>query len=185
LGDWGAADGLPHPVALELAGQLFASGPARDPADLSQDYQVFLNWRRESDRLQASFDAGEPPQPLPPRPEVGYGDEGWVANLPAAVELAAPTVPSFDPGSCSPRAPCSDLEHIARGVVRSGKSGPDPALVRSRWGGVAYVRARHEIIRRAAASGYSGVEIAAFLRVSPGAVYAVLAAERRKLLPRS
>lgn len=183
LRDSSAADGDSHPVSLELPAQLFASGPARDSGELSLDYQAFLNWRREIDRLQASADAGEPLHPLPARPQVGYGDEEWVVYLPNGGEWASPSMDTACSAPASSRGRRSDLEHIARGVVRDGKSGPDPTLVRSRWGGVAHVRARHEIIRRAAASGYSGVDIAAFLRISPGAVYAVLAAERRKLLP--
>lgn len=186
-----AVDGLPHPVGLELAAQLFASSPCRDDAGLARDYLTFLNWRRECDRLQLARIEDLPLRTLPQRPVVGYGDESWVIELVSGEEAGIPAWevgrPDVGQARSTPLVPRSrvDLEHIARGVICSGQNGLELDLVRSRWGGKSYVRARHEIIRRAAAVGYSGTEIAAFLRITAGAVYAVLAAERQKLLSRS
>lgn len=185
LGDSPAADDRLHPVALELAMQLFASGPGRDSAGLSRDYLAFQNWRREYDLYQASSDIAELIAAPPPRPETGHGDEGWVVNLPPGGGRWCAPAPADVPANPGFRDPRPDLEHIARGVARVGRGGPDLEMIRSRWGGAAYVRARHEIIRRAAAYGYRGVDIAAFLRISPNTVSGVLAAQRRKLLSSS
>jgi hypothetical protein len=74
---------------------------------------------------------------------------------------------------------------MLRATLVDGEPGLDPGLVRSRWGGPAYVRARHAVIRRASTAGYSGVQIAAYLRVSPRTVSAILASDRKRLLKRS
>lgn len=183
LGDSAAADGCPHPVALELATQLFASSPARDGAGLSRDYLAFMSWRRECDHLQSDPDLPEVGATMPPRPETGRGDESWVVHLPPGGRDSQGPIDHM--GSGDFRLPRPDLERIARGVVGPGRGGPDLDMVRSRWGGVTYVRLRHEIIRRAAAYGYRGVEIAKYLRISPNTVSAVLAARRRELLSSS
>jgi DNA-binding NarL/FixJ family response regulator len=84
--------------------------------------------------------------------------------------------------SSAKKVPRPDLERIARAVTRAMGGKLDAELVRSRWGGPAYVGARHKIILRATAAGYRAVEIAAYLRISSKTVSTVLATERRRLL---
>lgn len=182
LGNPCAVDGRPHPVALSLASQIFASAPGQSPKELAGDYLAFLRWRREQDVAQARIAAGDYLAPVAPRPVVGRGDESWVVHLSPKGEHCQSTAVVADSDGFSAQTPRSDLETIARGVVGRGRGKLDLDLVRSRWGGAPFVRARYEIIRRAAAVGYRGVEIAAYLRISPKTVSAVLTAERQKLL---
>lgn len=164
-----------HPISLARAAQLFASDLAQTPAELSRNYLAFLAWRQACDRAQE--EGGQPAGPVatPPRPVVGCGDESWVVQL----------TPRGDPVSDPPAPtktlpPRPDLRAIAIAAQKTIAAGLDPEIVRSRWGGATYVRARHEIILRAAAVGYRGVEIAAFLRITPSAVYDVISAARRR-----
>lgn len=184
LGDSLAADGRPHPVTLALAQQLFATALGRDSEGLVADYQLFLRWRRERDLAQAALSAGEDPPPTIPRPNVGHGDEDWVIHLsPGGRDCLEPAA-AIDPdgsGGIEMRSR-TELETIAHAVTATKGVRPDLDLVRSRWGGPPFVRARHEIIRRASAAGYRGVEIASYLRISPKTVSAVLMCERRKFL---
>jgi hypothetical protein len=182
LGNPLAIDRRPHPVTLALAAQLFATATDRDSAGLAEDYQAFLRWRRAQDLARAGFAPGEFPKFIPPRPAAGYGNEDWAIYLSPRGERYRDPGATIDPESSGRQAPRPDLEAIACAV--SGRKGerPDLDLVRSRWGGTHFVRARHEIIRRAAAAGYRGVEIAAYLRISPKTVSAILMSERQKLL---
>jgi REP element-mobilizing transposase RayT len=182
LGNPLAIDGRPHPVTLALAAQLFATAPDRDSTDLAKDYRAFLRWRHEQDLARAGFAAGEVPKHVMPRPTVGYGNEDWVAYLSPRGERYRDHEGTIDSESIGGQAPRPDLETIARAVTGKKGERPDLDLVRSRWGGTPFVRARHEIIRRAAAAGYRGVDIAAYLRISPKTVSATLMSERRKLL---
>ncbi|HEX7049671.1 MAG TPA: transposase [Longimicrobiales bacterium] len=190
MGDELAADGRPHPVSLACASQLFATGPARTRDELSRDYLAFLRWREAHDRLQAGGAEAELRTPAPPRPLVGYRDADLASDWVFAPSAGRDGTGEVDPASAwtpistgakALQALRSDLGAIARAVLQAAEPGLDPALVRSRWGGPAYVRARHRIIRRAAAAGYRGVQIAAYLRISTTAVYDVLAAERKRL----
>lgn len=182
LGNSLAADGRPHPVTLELAAQLFATAPERDAERLVGDYQVFLHWRRERDLALAALVAGQVPSPTLPRPNAGYGDEDWVVHFPPGGENYREPYATADPEDLGGRASRPDLETIARALITKREGRLDLDLIRSRWGGTPFVRARQQIIRRAAAAGYRGVEIAAYLRISPKTVSAILMAERRKLL---
>lgn len=177
-----AADGRPHPVSLERPLQLFARGPERSLTDLRRDYLEVHRWREECDQLLANAEEGDEVTVLPPRPDTTYGDANWIGYLaPRPANGNASAAPSrMGPAKSTCERP--DLEAIARAVLNDFGAGLDAKLVRSRWGGPAYVQARHCIIRNAAAAGYSGAEVAAYLRISTSAVSAVLTAYRKRLL---
>ncbi len=183
VGTGRAADGGPQPVLLARAAQVFASAPDRTPGELALDYLSFLAWRQACDQQNAGDVVnGGPAAPEPPRPAVQHGDGAWAYYL-------SPPEPAWGDGTEQPvppgpqrRAIRPELAAIAGPVLRAAGPGLDPALVRSRWGGPAYVRARRAIIERASAAGYRGTEIAAYLRISATAVSAVLTAERKRLL---
>lgn len=185
-GDWvggpTAAPGAVHPTTLDRALQLFASGPVRTHEQLVADYQAFVSWRRAYDLWRAEIDSGKEAMCSPPPPPVGQGDRHWQLHLTAG----RPGFPGSDvsgesvPGDVGPSRP--DLSTIARGVIDAVGPGLDPAIVRSRWGGPSYVRARHTIIRRASALAFRNVEIAAFLRISANAVSDVITSERKRLI---
>jgi|SRR5690606_15615356 len=196
IGGENAADGRTHPVSLERAAQLFASGPARTPSELAEDYLAFLQWRQAIDEAEGNDEVSDT---LPPRPLLEYTDPKWAVHVtPLGADSAGDTLgdggapyDSTKPGpldamgrSYARNTPAShpDLSAIAQAVIRATAPGLDPAWVRSRWGGPDYVRARHDIIRRAAAAGYRRAQIASYLRISTKTVSAVLAAERRRLL---
>ncbi|MFW6089171.1 MAG: transposase, partial [Gemmatimonadota bacterium] len=184
IGDGPAADGRMHPVEVEYVSQIFASGPGRTTKELRRDYLAFERWRRAQDRREAGRDAAEAPKPSISEPWVAHGDVYWASHL------TPHCAPSDGPGSDSARvmstssvpATRPDLSTIARAVVSEVEPELNLALVRSRWGGPPYVRARHRIIRRSAAAGYRGVEIARYLRLSTSAVSDVLVAHRKRLL---
>ncbi|MFW6202115.1 MAG: transposase [Gemmatimonadota bacterium] len=187
VGERVAADGRIHPIELERASPIFACGPGRTTSELRHEYLAFERWRREQDRLQADRDETERPLPSTSDPWVAYGDAYWASHLAplrGGSGRPMPTSASQGPTSGVP-ATRPDLSTIARGVVGEDGSGLNLALVRSRWGGPPYVRARHRIIRRAAAAGYRGVEIARYLRISTTAVSDVLVAHRKRLLLQS
>lgn len=175
-----AADGGPHPISLTHAAQAFATAPNRTPQELASDYLAYLDWRNHCDSLRADDESAECPSM--PQPPIASGDAYW------AQCLASPYVTSstrfLDPGTSDPiaRPVRPDLAAIASVVLRASEPTLLPDLVRSRWGGPAYVRARRAIIEKAAAAGYRGTEIAAYLRISPPAVSAVLTAQRKRFL---
>jgi putative transposase len=182
VGDDVAADGRPQPVTITAAAQAFATAPDRTPAELAGDYLTYLEWRQECDRIREE-NAGtvEKPVPEPPGPPVECGDANWAYYLaPPGTVTVEGVSPLIDPRAARARRP--ELARIAATVIRASEHDLVPDLVRSRWGGSAYVQARRSIILQAAAAGYRGTEIAAFLRISPSAVSSVLTAERKRLL---
>jgi REP element-mobilizing transposase RayT len=184
LGEERAVDGGPHPVMLGHAPLVFATGAFRTAGELVCDYLAFLEWRERSDQLRrcGGSSVGIAPQEEPLRPLVEHGDLNW-AQLLATPEVsrAAEAFPDLIDVS-GVRASRPELSAIARAVLREEGARLRPEWVRSRWGGPAYVKARHAIIRRAAAAGYRAREIAAYLRVSPTTVSNILTAERKRLL---
>jgi REP element-mobilizing transposase RayT len=184
LGDVGACDGRKDPAAVQIGLQLFATGSERTRAELISDYRAYLAWRLDSDRYNANVENGTASS-LPPQPNyLGHGDTHWMLHMTPRPSVARiPCLgPALPPSGVGGRA---DLSEIMRATLVDVEPGLDPGLVRSRWGGPAYVRARHALIRRASAAGYSGVQIAAYLRVSPRTVSAILASDRKRLLKRS
>jgi hypothetical protein len=148
-----------------------------------EDYLAFLKWRVDLDAHCARADAGEvlPGGSLPEPPAVGHGDANWM-------HLMTPRPPSSGSEHRMPRLPSAggpvrvDLSEIARIVMSDAGPGFELAIMRSRWGGPAYVRARHAFIRSAAAAGYRGVQIATYLHITTTAVSRALALDRKRLL---
>jgi hypothetical protein len=185
IGNATACDGAAEPVALDRALHLFASRPDRCRDDLIADYLAFMNWRIRFDQCAAAAagQVAQPPLVLPPRPPVEHGDLAWLRGMtprplytPKPAEEVAPQLTGARPRL--------DLADIARAVVAESGTGIDLSTVRSRWGGPTHRRVRDAIILRAAAAGYSGVQIAAYLHISPSAVSRSLVRDRRKLLGR-
>lgn len=182
---WGhdgpAADGRADPVTLARGLPLFATAAPRSSAELRQDYMAFIAWREALDRERAADGAaGDGAVRCGAAPDVDHGDANWVHHF--SIARAWPDEPADGPKLHEGTLKPPDLADIARLVVADCALTLDPALVRSRWGGPAYVEARHSIIRRAAAAGFKGVQIAAYLKVSARAVSAVLSADRRRRL---
>jgi REP element-mobilizing transposase RayT len=177
-----AADGGPDPVILERGLPLFAAAPGRSELQLKADYLAFLAWRIEADRCVA--ETGRPEHELvvrPLRPRVEHGDLNWLHALTPRPPTSTPRRDELAPnfGDATGRL---DLADLARGVVGEIRQGLDLALVRSRWGGPAYQRARDAIILRASGVGYTGVQMAAYLNISPSAVSRSLSRDRRRRL---
>lgn len=166
--------GSPDALALDLAAPLFGTTLGRSAAGLHEDYRAFEEWRRGRDRLRKAGGATDPGSwPGPPRTE--HGDRYWFDVLsPAAAARQGRRAQRS--AAIGPRR--GDLSAIARAAVAEIEPRLSAAVVRSPLGGVLYVRARHTIIRRAAAAGYRGAQIAAYLRISPSAVSKVLARRR-------
>ncbi len=182
LGDDIAADGGPQPVTLTRAARAFATAPGRTTAELVRDYTAYVEWRQECDRLRASDGASDGAASFePPGPPVEHGDANWAHYLAPPASVGGDGFFSLDGGG-SVRARRPELAAIAAAVIRASSPGLAPGLVRSRWGGPAYVRARREIILQATAAGYKGTEIAAYLRISTTSVSSTLTAERKRLL---
>jgi hypothetical protein len=162
--------------------QLFATGPRRTTAELRADYVAFMEWRCAFDHWLLLEAEGKAPGCSPPSPPVGQGDAHWKLYL-----CARP--PGFDAhgvsgepvtGDVDPLRP--DLSAIAGQVLEESEPGLDARVLRSRWGGPVYVRARHLVIRRASALGYRNAQIAAYLRLSATAVSDVVTADRKRRL---
>lgn len=173
-----AADGGPYPVCVEPAMLIFATDPERSPAGLRDDYRSFEAWRRASDRILGDGRQSDAATAvLPKRPLHAAGDANWV-------RLLSPHQSGVGSPRLAQRAPLDrpDLSLIARGVLAECEGTLLEGQVRSRWGGRAYSDARHKIALRAAAAGYSGREIAAYLRITPGTVSVILTRRRRELL---
>jgi REP element-mobilizing transposase RayT len=180
-----ACDGLPDPVTVDRGLPLFASAADRSTEQLSADYLAFVAWRIEADRCVAA--SGRPGHELvvePARPALEHGDLNWLH-----VMTPRPLKPERRVEDLAPRLGGAtgriDLADIARTAVAAGGMALDMAVVRSRWGGPPYQRARAAIILRAAAAGYSGVQLAAYLHISPSAVSRSLSRDRRSRVARA
>jgi REP element-mobilizing transposase RayT len=175
-----AADGSADPVSLDRGLALFATGRDRTTAELRQDYIAFVAWRVEIDRLSDDDHGVADPTACPTAPAVDQGDANWVDHFSSAPALHSPG-PEPGPRAAAVGKPL-DLADIARLVVAEADERLDLDLVRSRFRRPPYVTVRNSIIRRCAAVGYKGVQIAAYLRISPRTVSAVLCADRRRRL---
>lgn len=171
--DTPAADGRPHPTSLVGALPVFASDGQRTRSELCADYQRFESWRMDRDR-RGDPDRSPPTAPMSPRPAVGAGNRNWVHLL---ARRGRPSAPA-DPGIR--KRP--ELKDIARLVIRESDGRLMELQVRSRWGGRDYVSARRAIILRATAFGYTGAEIANYLRISTSAVSSTLTRARKRHL---
>lgn len=176
-----AADGGPQPVKLTRAATTFATAADRTADELARDYAAYVEWRQECDRIRASDDTAEHAASLePPTPAVEHGDANWAYYLAPPGGVIDGLHAAQDQRGTRMRRP--ELATIAAAVIRASGADLVPGLVRSRWGGPAYVRARRAIILQATAAGYRGTEIAAYLRISTTAVSSALTAERKRLL---
>ncbi|HEX7120067.1 MAG TPA: transposase [Longimicrobiales bacterium] len=186
LGDDAAVDGRPSPVALARAATVFASAPVRTPGELCRDYLAFLEWRQACDDVLAG-DAGAEcaPSPEPAGPPVECGDANWAQFLAPPADGWGGDGRGSEAGGSRARVARPELATIAAAALKEVAPGLPSSMVRSRWGGPAYVRARRTIIVRAAAAGYRVREIAAYLRISTTAVSGVLTSERKRLLASS
>jgi REP element-mobilizing transposase RayT len=181
-GNGRACDGARDPAAPDLVLPLFAAGAGQCAADLMSDYRSFLEWRIRLDTfLKEAATTGSTTNPRPERPAIDAGDLNWVHAM--TPRPRRHTTPSDD---IAPRLDGTtgraELADIVREVIAESGGGLDLAVVRSRWGGPPYWRARDAAILRAAALGYAGVQIAAYLRISPSAVSRALSRNRRRLL---
>ena len=182
LGNDVAVDGGRQPVSLSRAAKAFATTADRTTSELARDYAAYVEWRQECDRIRASHDPAEGAASLePPAPPLEHGDANWAYYLAPPAGVAIEGVAALQDGRGT-RAGRPELATIAATVIRASGADLVPALVRSRWGGPAYVRARRAIILQATAAGYRGTEIAAYLRISSTAVSSALTAERKRLL---
>lgn len=183
-----AVDGAKHPVRTDLAMLMFATGGDRTSNALQSDYLAFESWRRAADRvLGEKRGAGVGPTMLdvPAAPPSSSGNANWVRFL-SPHRSRRPGLSDGQAGDSgrnrSVELDRPDLASIARGVLAESAGRLLEAQVRSRWGGKAYVAARRRIALRAAAAGYTGREIATYLRLSPGTVSVILNQRRRELL---
>ena len=179
-----ASDGRADPAVVDLGLPLYASDARRGRADLVADYVSFLDWRAEIDQRNGDVGIdGRTAAACRRQPNLLHGDATWMQTMTprspwASAERPGPELP---PNGASTRA---DLSEIAALALSETGSGLDPAVLRSRWGGPTYVRARHNFIRKAASVGYRGVQIASYLHVTTQAVSRVLAADRKRAVCR-
>lgn len=181
-GDGLAADGGPQPVDVGVARLVFATVASPTARALKADYQLF-----ESRRLEADRTMGRDPDRLlresVERPEIPLCNEGnrfWT-------DLLSPGAPRRGSDQArnqvvQPGCPRVDLSLIARRVMQETGTGLAETVVRSRWGGKSYSEARRNIAVRATAAGYTGREIANYLRLSPAAVSGMINLHRKQLL---
>jgi REP element-mobilizing transposase RayT len=177
-----ACDGKKDPSSAHLGLELFASNARRGAEGLVKDYLAYLRWRVEFDAYRARLenderDGARSPDP----PPIGSGDAAWL-------HLMTPRPPAIGAGIQQPSLPKSggpvraDLAAIALRALTDSGSDLELSILRSRWGGPCYVEARRRFIRNAAAAGYKGVQIAAYLHITAGAVSRVLSKDRRLLI---
>lgn len=150
-----------------IALPLFATGTERSKAELVEDYQKFVVWRKETDRLTANAESDHAESPpdwnMPAR-------EGRLSPL-----LHSPVRPAGQRGyDRRPRANVPDLASVARATLAREAPGVRVDTIRGRRGGPRTVRLRHAVIRRLHAAGYRNVEIARFIGLSESGVSYVL-----------
>ena len=182
IGQCPAADGRIDLVNVERVLPLFAAAADRTHEQLIDDYKSFVEWRVAVDRWQAQFVSTGSVGCSPSPPAVAQGDCYWKLHfVPTGDAFPGPLV-SGEPivAGVNPARP--DLATIARSVVAAAPIPLDLSMVRSRWGGPHYVRARRTIVRRAFAHGYRSVQIARYLGVSASMIANVRAEERKRLL---
>ena len=155
---------------------LFATGPSLTESQLRRDYQAFIRWRLDTDAVQAndrSNGAGPAPPPFPLYPHEGL----WAAHFAPLFRSPGCSVPSNgDQLTAAPRVP--EPREIARDVLSALAPDINTDEIRGRSGGHRHAAIRRTIIERMSAVGYSGVQIANWLRIDPSRVSRALAAAR-------
>lgn len=178
---WQGIDpGISGLVPLTGAIQLFAVAPQRCDRDLRGDYATFMGWRRAYDAWLVAAAEGTGAGCSPPPPPVAQGDAHWKVTLSSSPALTNGHAVSGEPvtGEVDPSRP--DLRAIAEEALAETEPGLDLYTLRSRFGGPLYVKARHQVVLRAAALGYRNTQIAAYLRLSSSAVSDVITADRKR-----
>jgi REP element-mobilizing transposase RayT len=133
--------------------ELFASQAAADGKLLHDDYNRYVAWRQECDRLPSGG-------LKPARPPVIYGNEHWDRLF-----VQPMSGKSRAEGKARP-----DLRDLALWTIREIDPRLDLELVRSRRGGRALAAVRRAIIKRAIMAGFRGCQIAPFLCVSESTI---------------
>lgn len=147
---------------VDLALPLFATRQNSSIQQLREDYAAAVSWRLARDRDDDSA-----------APNSIHGEVyGW-----SVLGIGRGLMPSAS-GERKERA---DLAHIAEVVIAESDEPHDPAVVRSRRGQRSYVELREKIIQRASAAGYTGVQIANYLRISPATVCRLLSRAQCRL----
>ena len=182
LGRIEAADSRCEPLETEVVLPIFASAPDRTRSDLIADYVAFMEWRIRLDRWLAKLPPSGGNGCSPPPPPVTAGNAFWRRYLVPPTEHFTDAHVSGEVVSSAIGAPRPDLLSIARSVVACAERPLELDTVRSRWGGATYAKARRAIAGRAFLVGYRNSQIAAFLRVSPSAIAAVRAEQRKRML---
>lgn len=178
LGCPNAVDGNPDPTHTRLALPLFARMKEQNGTSLRDDYLAYTRWRTAQDRHIASLQEGRAVrEPAPP--PVGHGDRHWtLVLLPRHGSLTSALLREgrriLPTGGKRP-----DLRDLMHRIVHEAGVDLDTGLLRSPMKSPRYVAVRRTIIVRAAQLGYRGVDIAAYLRISPRTVSDVIAGGRR------
>jgi REP element-mobilizing transposase RayT len=160
-------------VSVEDGIQLFATDRDAPMTALRASYRAYLEWRLARDRLlEATPDELPLDTPTADVPWAREGDAYWADHFAPFVEPHA--APWIQPDRTATRL--ADLRDFALGVLSAVAPELPIGLVRSRYGGSEFVRARHALIRRAAAAGYRNVEICRYLNLSESAVSRVVVA---------
>ena len=168
--DWPDAN-LARLFALEATLPLFAVGRSRRRADLRKGYRAFIQSRIEADTVLAIGSNGSQDARIPVSYDASPVEEfAPLFRSPTCVSVIAKR------GAVPPRVP--EPREIAAEVLRTLAPGLQVDDVRGRFGGPRSAALRRAIIERMNSLGYSGVQIASWLRVHPAAVSRTLRSVR-------
>jgi REP element-mobilizing transposase RayT len=129
--------------------EVFAEAPNQDPLLTRQHYVRYAEWRSKVLNMRKEC----PGEPLPPAPQTTGGDAYWKKCFTALAPKAQPSRP--------------DLRDLVLRTTADMKLGLTLEDVRARNSSTPVVAVRKEVVRRAIDYGYAGVEIAAWLDISP------------------
>jgi REP element-mobilizing transposase RayT len=167
---------LANLFALQDTLPLFATSPSLTEEDLRRDYRAYIRWRLDMDRAQANGGSNGPASEPPPFP-LYYQDCLWATHFASLFPSPGSSIslhgdqPDASPQVLEPR-------EIARDVLSALAPDLHPDEIRGRSGGSRLTAIRRAIILRMDALGYSGVQIAGWLRIDPSRVSRALATGR-------
>jgi REP element-mobilizing transposase RayT len=149
--------GLPsdRPTVVPLLG-LFASQADASQRELRSDYLGYTRWRSECRALL-------PGDPRPPAPDTRAGDWFWLERY--------GHIPTIDRRVQSRR----DLRDIVLRSIDQLAPGLTQEELITRRGGPAVVAVRRQVVYSALAVGYTGADVARYLKITDGAVSRIAA----------
>ena len=162
---------------LDATLQLFATGPSRTNTQLRRDYRSYINARLHLDRARDE-DRSESLHSELPLVQLYY-DGIWSQRFAPLFRTPITDPPEQADDSYTPRRRMEPRD-IAQDVLALYAPDLHTEQIRGRRGGRRLAAIRRVVIERMHASGYTGVQIARWLRIDPSRVSRAISDQRER-----